>query len=178
MKIAFQRLLYVLAVFVSLQLTSCGVVASSAGRKVLTTIGTEILVQCTLDDCFGKSANASGSVPERSLEQSIQDYYALINQDKYDVAWSYLSPDFRKRSESRGGYTTYVEWWETIDAVSIKGTDLIEGSEGQIFVSANLKYFRNNDKDFSQTLRLSFVWDSPNDRWAIDGVKILSESQG
>ena len=176
MKLISVRLSCLILPFITAQLLSCSAGASYVARHVVTTLGTEILVRCTFDDCLGKSANAAAGTPEHSLEQTIQDYYALINQEKYDIAWSYLSPGYRERSEKKGGYIDYVEWWETIDTVSIKDTELLEGSEGQVYVDASLKYFKNNDKDFSQLLRLSFVWDSPNNRWAIESVEMLSES--
>ncbi len=95
---------------------------------------------------------------------------------KYDIAWSYLSPNFKARQEDRGGYNGYIKWWSTIDAVSIKKLELVEGDRDKIYVHANLKYFRTKKKDFSHLLQLSCVWDEERNRWAIDNTKVLSNS--
>lgn len=163
-----------IALVAATQLASCGAATvGTATRYVLTTLGTEILIQCTLDDCFAKSAHAAEGTEKPSLGESIQDYYALLNQSKYEEAWTYLSPDFQAKIEEKGGYQAYSDWWSTIDAVSVKNVELVEGAEGQVHIDANLKYFRQENKDFTHVLRLSLIWDSQNNRWAINRSEII-----
>jgi hypothetical protein len=166
-----------LALVTVTQLLSC---ASPAARKfvieVVTTIGTEVIVECTRNDCFSKPANAASEASNQSLSQTIQDYYALINQRKYESAWSYLSPNFKARQEDNGGYNSYVDWWNTIDAVTIKRIEVIEDVERQIHVRAELKYFKRNGEDASHVLQLSCIWDADLNRWSIDSAEVLSNS--
>ena len=162
-----------LVLLASTQLLSCG---SPAARKfvveALTTIGTGVVVECTLNDCFNKQANAESE----SLSQTIQDYYALINQRKYDSAWDYLSPNFKARQEEKGGYDSYTNWWDTIDTVSIKKIEIVKGNEGPINVRAELKYFKENKEQVSHVLQLSCIWDADLNRWSIDDTEVLSDA--
>lgn len=163
-----------IALVTATQLSSCGAATvGTATRYVLTTLGTEVIIECTLDDCFAKSAQAAEGADKPSLAESIQNYYALINQSKYEEAWTYLSPDFQAKIEEKGGYKAYSEWWSTIDAVSVKNLEIVEGAEDQVHIDANLKYFRQENKDFTHVLRLSLIWDSQNNRWAINSSEII-----
>lgn len=97
----------------------------------------------------------------------------MINQEKYTLAWDYLSPNFKARSEERGGYAEYHSFWSSIDSVSIKEISLAEGFEEKVYVDASLKYFENDGDTFSHKLRLSFIWNQEHKRWAIDSAEFI-----
>jgi len=75
-------------------------------------------------------------------EQSVRDYYSLINNRHYDQAWSMLSTRFQQACCSIGGnqpFDVYSNWWETIEKVDVLSAYLQQWDSNPAIVHVSLR---------------------------------------
>lgn len=96
----------------------------------------------------------------------IQHYYDEINNRHYKQAWLMLSYDYKNEHNSTG-FDKYVQWWETIEKVSIPEITILSESSDEATVYILLRYYRKDGKivDSAQSFRL--VFDPSQNSWAI-----------
>lgn len=94
----------------------------------------------------------------------IQDYFALLNQGRYEEAWSKLSNQFQL-NRGPSGYEEYVAFWESIDTIKIVRIEVTSQNEAEamVFVEANYHYKAGYTATGHTTYRL--VKDSLNESW-------------
>jgi serine/threonine-protein kinase len=100
-----------------------------------------------------------------SPEQAIRDYFNLINDRNFQNAWRNLTQKFQR--DRAGGYTTFTDWWRTVDKVSINGARLVESKENSAIVDIDLTY-QKGKAIFPETLRMSLVWNEASGQWQIN----------
>jgi hypothetical protein len=104
-----------------------------------------------------------------SPEKFIQDHYSAINNDRFKVAWSNLSPKFQNKSV--GGYGKYLDWWEKkVERVEANQIRLVSKDDKSAVVEVKLQYFMKKTQKLSdpESLRLWLIWDTKNSKWMID----------
>lgn len=99
-----------------------------------------------------------------SPEQAVRDYYALINQGRYEITWSRLSDHFKDKfnccnSEGDYDFDEYKRWWSSVARVDIGETRIIEQNGGTATVFAQLSYLMNSGNritDYKPYIQLVF----------------------
>ena len=100
-----------------------------------------------------------------SPELAIRDYFNLINERNFQSAWQNLTPKFQR--DRAGGYSTFTDWWRTVDKVSINGARLVESKENSAIVDIDLTY-QKGKATFPETLRISLFWNEASGQWQIN----------
>ncbi|CAN1211772.1 serine/threonine protein kinase [Tumidithrix helvetica PCC 7403] len=103
-----------------------------------------------------------------SPEQGVRDYYGLINERKYDLAWKRLSPKFQVNTAK--GNDSFLDWWKQIDKVSIDKIRLVNQTSNSAIVDADLAYYKKSGV-FPETLRITMTWDEPTNTWIFTETK-------
>lgn len=119
------------------------------------------------------SISALSSPPE----QFVRDYYSALNSSQYSAAWSSLSPKFKSNKDLMpNGYSSYTDWWETVEQVDINQVTLVSKNTNSAIVDIHLQFLMRKNKKLSssESIRHVLMWDSPNSRWLIDATKRLS----
>jgi serine/threonine protein kinase, bacterial len=115
-----------------------------------------------------KTPPATPSPTKPSPEQAVRDYYSLINDRKYKTAWQNLTPKFQQGRV--GGYTTFTDWWRTIDQVLINDARLIESKENSAIIDIDM-VLQKGKAPFPETLRMYLVWNESSKQWQINETK-------
>lgn len=103
-----------------------------------------------------------------SPEQAIVDYYATINSRQYEAAWGKLSKAFqRDRAVHPSGYSSYVGWWEQVEAVDVQTANLVEQNSDKATVELRLRYAMKNGTRAWQSYRFVLLWDAREGQWKI-----------
>jgi len=94
-----------------------------------------------------------------SPEQAVRDYYMLINQGRYDLAWPRLTDHFK--SVRSLDYDDYCEWWMTVEQVNIHSLQLIEETTTYARLIANISYNRFSLPIYSDPyFHIDLIWGS------------------
>ncbi|MDZ8260412.1 hypothetical protein [Nostoc sp. ChiQUE01b] len=110
----------------------------------------------------------------QSPEQSIQDYYSDINNQKLAIAWNRLSPKF----QNGVSYSEYLEWWgRKVERVKLNQISLVSQDNKSAVVELKLQYFMKKTQSLSppESLRLWLVWDDQNSKWMINKSQRISQ---
>jgi hypothetical protein len=103
----------------------------------------------------------------------VKNYYTNINQSKYADAWSQLSPSYKNNPQLHpNGFTSYEEWWKTLQGVELQSWQVLENNQQQATVNVVLKYIPKTGNSFNQSLDILLTWDNISQKWMIDGAKI------
>lgn len=103
----------------------------------------------------------------------VKNYYTNINQSKYADAWSQLSPSYKNNPQLHpNGFTSYEEWWKTLQGVELQSWQVLENSQQGATVNVVLKYIPKTGNSFNQSLDILLMWDNTTQNWVIDGAKI------
>ena len=97
----------------------------------------------------------------------IQNYFALLNQRKYEDAWSKLSDQFKANSGS-GGYEDYVAFWKTVDEIEIIKMEITSQSNTQVLVYVEINYRYTTGYTTTGHTTYKLVKDSSNASWLFD----------
>jgi serine/threonine-protein kinase len=108
-----------------------------------------------------------------SPEQTIQNYYANINQGQFQTAWNQLSPSLRNnRKLHPNGYLSYIDWWgNRVQSVSVQQVNLVEESAETATVDARLQYSMKNGKVAPSSVNFLLLWDAENRRWVVGDAR-------
>ncbi|WP_408648833.1 serine/threonine protein kinase [Tumidithrix elongata] len=109
------------------------------------------------------------AVASISPEQGVRDYYGLINERKYDLAWKRLSPQFQVNTAK--GNDSFLDWWKQIDKVSIDKVRVVKQTSNSAIVDADLAYYKKSGGVFPETLRITMTWDETSSTWIFTETK-------
>lgn len=125
------------------------------------------------------TTNPVSSLPKSSLsnqtsnsrispEQAVTEQYSLINKQQYKAAWNRLSPQLRNnKAIFSNGYNSYKSWWQTVNKVEIKDTELVDILEDEASVNARLTLYMQNGKYASEYRNIRLVWNEPIKQWLV-----------
>jgi serine/threonine protein kinase, bacterial len=108
-------------------------------------------------------------IARMSPEQSVRDYYGLINNRKYDLAWKHLSPQFQANTAK--GYDSFFDWWKQIDKVNIATVRVVAQTSNSAVIDADLAYHKKSGGIFPETLRITMKWDEAAGAWVFSETK-------
>jgi serine/threonine-protein kinase len=98
-------------------------------------------------------------------DQSVRDYYNLINDRQFQNAWQNLTPTFQQ--DRAGGYVPFTDWWRTVDKVSVDKASLVEAKENTAIVDVDITYKKGKTK-FPERLRMNLIWNETLGQWQIN----------
>jgi len=110
---------------------------------------------------------------QESPDDFIRRYYSLINERAYDTTFGMLSSTFKDRfhcCNPDGSYQIepYINWWDTIDRVSVLLVDTNRWSSDTAQVTVQIRYDKANGSTTTSTHTFDLVPDSSGDSWLID----------
>jgi len=72
----------------------------------------------------------------------VQEYFVLLNQRKYQEAWSKLSDKFIDNFAERGagGYDEYVAFWDTVERVEIASIEIVSQTDSEALIYVEIIY--------------------------------------
>ena len=106
-------------------------------------------------------------------EEFIRFYYDKINKRNYQLTWSLLSDNFKRRNhccKSDGSFDAepYKVYWDTIEKVDILSTQTIEWRNNDAIVQISLKYHKKSGSIITHTHTFNLVATSSKFGWQID----------
>ena len=110
----------------------------------------------------------SDPVPSAVLigpDQAVRDYYQLVNERRYEQAWSALSSYFQT-DFSNDSYEDYVTWWDTVEYAEVGSVTVLSRSDMEAVILADLWYHMKDGrtvKDLRPNIKLGY--DVTADRW-------------
>lgn len=106
-----------------------------------------------------------------SPEQTVREYYNLINNRNYETAWQKLSPGYQQARAKKGFKNSYVSWWEEVDRVEINQSSLVSRGADSAKVNAELTYYKKNGDITPESLQVFLVWDNSHG-WIFDDTRV------
>lgn len=94
----------------------------------------------------------------------IQEYFVLLNQGRYEEAWSQLSNEFQANS-GPGGYEEYVAFWETVDEIEIIKMEITSQTEAEAFVYVEVIYHYQEGYTTTGHTNYKLIKDALNESW-------------
>ncbi len=114
----------------------------------------------------GGQAEAGPVVVQRQPEEAIDDYYMLLRQGMYEVAWNRTTDTFRSKNYP-GGYNSYLEAWNGSAEIEVVSRKVLWTRDTTARVSADLHDTGSGDR-FTYTF--SLVYDPSAKVWKIDAI--------
>jgi serine/threonine-protein kinase len=104
-------------------------------------------------------------------ENAVKEYYDLINQHKYEIAWQRLSPGYQQTRAKNGFQNSYLAWWEQVERVEVNNAILISRSADRAEVNAELSYHKKNGDIIPESLQVFLVWEASYG-WIFDDTRV------
>lgn len=100
-------------------------------------------------------------------EKFIQEHYFALNQRNYRFTWTDLAPEFKQKV---GGFSSYTEWWDTVEEVQLSSTRLVSRNGDRAIVDANLQYkMKDGNTVRDDRGRIYLQWNAEEKHWDITG---------
>ncbi len=119
------------------------------------------------------SSVTPSSSTSKPPDQFVQDYFALINNQDYDKAWSMLSPHFKDTYNSTG-YGPFTEWWGKIKEVKIISIVIKSQSSSEALLDVEISYyFENGQVDTYDLVEFGLIFNGQEGDWLFNSQKLL-----
>ncbi len=105
------------------------------------------------------------TIVKPSPEQSVRDYYNLINDRQFQNAWQNLTPTFQ--NDKAAGYVSFTGFWRTVDKVSVNNSRIVAIKENNAIVDIDITYQKGRET-FPERLRMNLVWNEALGQWQIN----------
>ena len=105
------------------------------------------------------------TIVKPSPEQSVRDYYNLINDRQFQNAWQNLTPNFQNGKAA--GYGSFTGFWSTVDKVSVNNSQIVAIKENNAIVDIDITY-QKGSQTFPERLRMNLVWNEALGQWQIN----------
>ena len=96
--------------------------------------------------------------------QFMRDYFSLINERKYQEAWSKLSDKFKKNAT----YNEYTAYWNTVEKVEITSIEIRAQNNSEAIIYAEIIYHHKEGEPTTGHTLYKLVKDSAKYSWLID----------
>ncbi|MBV5261876.1 hypothetical protein FLX56_26030 [Synechococcus moorigangaii CMS01] len=98
-----------------------------------------------------------------SADEFIRDHYMNLNNRRYSETWERLSPNFQQKAVS---YSEYRKWWNSVREIKIGNIDVINQSDDEAIVDAELTYIMKSGSTVSDPKSLIYlVWSESSNSW-------------
>ncbi len=113
------------------------------------------------------------NTPENYIDPTafITNYFSLINERRYEEAWSKLSTKFKENFSKRtdgGGYDEYVDYWNTVAKVEIAFIEIQSQSNSNALVYAEILFNYKAGNTETGHITYKLVKDSTGKAWLFD----------
>lgn len=103
-------------------------------------------------------------------DQAVLNYYALVSQGRYDLAWSMLTDTFKQKFNCCApayNYADYVAWWDSVDRVEFGTVKTVSQSGERAVVHVEMYYLMNTGARSSLVgdPYIELVYDSSLNAW-------------
>lgn len=103
-------------------------------------------------------------------DQAVRQYYALVSQRRYDLAWSMLNDSFKQKFNCCApnyNYTDYVNWWNSVSSVEFGNVRTVSQSGDRAVVYVEMIYVMNDGRRSSIVgdPYIELVYDSSLNAW-------------
>lgn len=98
---------------------------------------------------------------------AIYDYYVLLRQDMYDVAWKRTTDNF-KATYYPQGFESYRDSWAKTEKLEVEDTEIVSKLGSNARVTAELRYITSGSL---VVYNFTLVYDSQQGFWLIDTVE-------
>ena len=105
------------------------------------------------------------TIVKPSPDQSVRDYYNLINDRQFQNAWQNLTPTFQ--NDKAAGYDSFTGFWRTVDKVSVNNSRIVAIKENNAIVDIDITY-QKGSQTFPERLRMNLVWNDALGQWQIN----------
>ncbi len=122
-------------------------VVSAVGMALLLFSGVQAAHRATGAQAAGATSDESIFVqPEIEVAaatapnpaEAIDDYYLLLRQSMYDVAWSRTTSEFQQTNYA-GGYPAYVQAWSGMGEIEVTTSEVVWQNQTEASVVAELR---------------------------------------
>ena len=111
-------------------------------------------------------APAGPVVVQKLPEEAIDDYYILLRQGMYDVAWDRTTDAFRSKNYP-GGHDAYLEAWNGSAEIEVVSRKVLWTKDASARVLADL---HDTGSGHRFTYTFSLVYDPAGRVWKIDAI--------
>ena len=102
-------------------------------------------------------------------EQFIRDYYAGINNHRYNKTWNQLTASKANKTAS---FESYIKWWNKVNRVEVRNVKTINQSDYEALVNVEIWYDMRDGRFVREPKsRFYLVWDDDSHNWLINEVK-------
>ncbi len=103
-------------------------------------------------------------------DQAVRQYYALVSQRRYDLAWSMLTDSFKQKFNCCApnyNYSDYVSWWDSVNNVEFGTVKTVSQNGDRAVVYAELYYVMKTGQRSSlvNDPYIELVYDSSLNSW-------------
>jgi serine/threonine-protein kinase len=105
------------------------------------------------------------TIVKPSPDQSVRDYYNLINDRQFQNAWQNLTPTFQ--NDKAAGYGSFTGFWRTVDKVSVNNSRIVAIQENNAIVDIDITY-QKGSQTFPERLRMNLIWNEALGQWQIN----------
>ena len=102
--------------------------------------------------------------------QFIRDYFSLLNDRRYEEAWSKLSSKYKENTVNNGGggYNEYVSFWNTVDKVEIILVEIRSQNNSEVYIYTEIKYYYKAGYTTVGHTNYKLIKDTSNKSWLVD----------
>lgn len=106
-------------------------------------------------------------------DQAVRNYYALVSQGRYDLAWAQLTDNFKQKFNCCApeyNYTDYVQWWDSVNTVELTEVSILSQTGDRAVVYAQLIYLMNDGRRSTviNDPYIELVYDSALANWRFE----------
>lgn len=94
----------------------------------------------------------------------IQDYFVLLNQQRYEEAWSKLSNEFQA-NRGPGGFDEYVAFWETVEEIEVIRMEITSQNEAEALLYVEVNYHYKEGYTTTGHTNYKLVKDALSESW-------------
>ncbi|HUI89996.1 MAG TPA: hypothetical protein VLX61_14860 [Anaerolineales bacterium] len=104
----------------------------------------------------------------RTPEGFLRQYFSLVTDGQdYGLAWSMLTPKFRKVNDP-GGYSDYVDFWKTIEQVDLNNIVINPLSNTSVNCQLNATFHTRSGITDTEVLNYRLIYDTGKQTWMFD----------
>lgn len=153
-------------------LPTSGIINRVTGTSSARVFGTTITVTPTQESYKIVSTTPVSTQPllPKSPEDLVMFYYNGINSRQYELTWSLLSEEFKDHvnGPQQGGYQGYVDWWNTVEKVSVTQVSVIQKTSSTASLKVKADYYYKSGVTTHSNLQFNFTYDNFRQTWLFD----------
>lgn len=110
------------------------------------------------------SPNKTNNTPE----QSLYDYYGLIDEDKCEQAWEYFSVEYQNSHRK----ADYMDWCGNyVRTAKVVPVEEILNKDGRADIIADVNFIVQGDESCNYKILFHLIWSSESEKWLIEDVE-------